>query len=103
MGGSERFWRWKSGKVEGKLEKLSFFQRNLGQLFQFCHGRIEASLLHIRNSNYPSIYLKCPRKYQKTYNFDIFTTLPKICTSPPPKFWERNLNLIIPPCVYYCV
>ena len=28
-------------------------------------------LLHILDPNYPSFYLKCPIKCQKTYNFDI--------------------------------
>ena len=78
------------GKIGSKLEKLSFFQGNQGQLFQFCPGRIEAPLLHILDPNYPSFYSKCPRKYQKTYNFDIFPTLSQICTSPPPKFWDGS-------------
>ena len=76
--------RWKS-KV--KTRKTVIFHGNQGQLFQFCPGRIEAPLLHIPDPNYLSFYLKCPRKYQKTYNFDIFPTLSQIRTFPPPKFW----------------
>ena len=72
-------------KVGSKLEKLSFFQGNQRQLFQFCPGRIEAPFLYIPDTNYPSFYLKYPRKCQKTYNFDIFQTLSQICTSPSPK------------------
>ena len=42
--------------------------------------------LHILNPNYHSFYLKCPRKCQKTYNFDIFPSLSQFCTSPSLKF-----------------
>ena len=52
-----------------KLEKLSFFQGNQEQFFQFCPGRIEAPFLNVLDPNSP---VKCPRKCQKTYNFDIF-------------------------------
>ena len=69
-------------------KKNSFFKGNQGQLFQFCPERTEALLLHILH--YSLFYLKCPRKYQKTYNFDIFPTLPQTCTSPPPKFWGES-------------
>ena len=80
---------FREGQVEklGQNGKLSFFQGNQEQLFQFCSGRIEARLLHILDPNYLLFYLKCPRKCQKTYNFDIFQTVSQICTSPPPKFW----------------
>ena len=43
---------------------------------------MEASLLHILDTNYPSFCLKCPRKCQKTYNFDIFQHLPKFAPLP---------------------
>ena len=61
MGGKARFYGGTGGKVGSKLEKLSFFQRNQGKLFQFCTGRIEAPLLHILDANYHSFYPKCPR------------------------------------------
>ena len=72
------------GKSRAKTERLSFFQGKQGQLFQFFPGRIEAHFLHIINPNYSSFNLKCPRKYKKPHNFDIFPTLPQICTSPLP-------------------
>ena len=71
-------------KVGSKLEKLSFFQENQEQLFQFFTGRIEALLLHILDLDYPSFYLKCPSKHKKTYNFDNFDTS-QICISSPRK------------------
>ena len=84
---------FREGQVESRVKtekKLSFFQGNQGQLFQFCPGRIEAPILHILDPNYLSFYLKCLRKCQKTYNFDIFQTVSQICTSPPPKFWGES-------------
>ena len=72
--------RWKSRVKTGKTV---IFQGNEGKLFQFFPGRIEAPLLHILDPNYPSFYLKCLRKCQKTYNFYIFQTVSQICTSPP--------------------
>ena len=102
MGGKAKFQGGTCRKVGSKLEKkLWFFQGNQGQSFQFGSGRIEAPLLHILDPNYLSFYLKCPRKYQRTYNFDILPTLSRIGTSPPPKFsggWI--LNLITSPCVH---
>ena len=73
-----------------KLEKLSFFQGNQGQLFQFCPGRIETLFLHIPDPDYPSFYLKCPRKYQKPYNFEIFFTLPKFAPLLLPNFGKHS-------------
>ena len=90
MGGNPDFWE---GEMESRAEtekKLSFFQGSQWQLFIFCIGRIEALFLHIVDPNNPSFYLKCPKKYQNTYNFDIFPTLPQICTSPPPKFCGKS-------------
>ena len=55
----------------------------------FCPGRMEAPLLYVLDPNSPSIYVKCPRKCQKTYNFDIFLHF-LIYTSPPPKFWDES-------------
>ena len=51
MGRNARFQRGAGGKVGPKLEKLSFFQGNQGQLFQVCPRRIEALLLHILDPN----------------------------------------------------
>ena len=57
------------------------------EIVPFLPLKDKVPLLHILDSNYPSFYLKYPRKYQETYNFDIFPTLSQICTSPPPKVW----------------
>ena len=77
-------------KSRDKTEKLSFFEGNQRKLFQRCPGRIEAPFLHVLDPNSPSFYVKCPRKCQKTYNFDIFPTLSQIDASPPPKFWGKS-------------
>ena len=62
---------------------------------------MEASLLHVLDQNSPSIYVKWPRKCQKTYNFDNFFTLPQFYTSPLLNFWlNPKFNHIIL-CVYY--
>ena len=84
-------------KVGSELEKTVFVQGNQKQLFQFWPGAGKSGksgksgaivpILHILDPNYPSFYLKCPRKFQKTYNFDIFPALSQICASLPPKFW----------------
>ena len=75
------------GKSRVKTGRMSFFQGNQGKLFHFFPERLEAPFLHVLDPNSPSFYVKCPRKCQKTYNFDIFPTLSQIYTSPPPKFW----------------
>ena len=84
-----------------KLEKLSFFQGNQGQLFQICPGKIEAHLLHNVDLNCPSFYIKCPRKCQKPIILTFFKQFPKF---PPlllpnfgvdPKFDHIHL------CVYF--
>ena len=74
---------FRKGQVEkwDQNWKTVIFPGNQRQLFQFCPRRIEAHFLHILDPNYPSFYLQCPRKFQKTYNFDNFFTLPQICTS----------------------
>ena len=89
---------WKS---RPKLEKLSFLQENQRELFQFCPGRIEAPLLHILDPNYPSFYLKRPRKCQDNFNFDIFQAVSQICTSPLLNFRVDLKFDHIPLCVYY--
>ena len=63
--------KWKS---RAKTGKLSFFQGNQGQLFQFCPGRLEALILDILDPNYSSFYLKCPRKYEKPLILAFFYT-----------------------------
>ena len=75
--------RWKSRVKTGENV---IFQGNQGQFFQFRPGKIEASFLHVLDPNSHSFYVNCPRKCQKTYNFDIFETLFQIYASPPPKF-----------------
>ena len=39
--------------------------------------------------DYLFFYLKCPRKYKKTNNFDIFLTLPKFAPLLPSKVLEK--------------
>ena len=48
-------------KSTAKLEKLSFFQENQGQLFQFCPGRIEASFLHVLDLVLCKMFKKMPK------------------------------------------
>ena len=94
MGGNARYLGGTGGKVGPKLEKL-IFPGNQGQLLQFCPGRLEDLILHILDPNYSSFYLECPRKYQKTYNIDIFSHFPKFVPLPPQNF-KKTINLIIP-------
>ena len=94
----------KEGQVEKygqNLKKLSFFQGNQGELFQFCTGRIEAHLLHILDPNYPSFYLKCLRKCQKTYNLTFFKQFPKFAPLPLLNFGVDLKFDHIRLCVYY--
>ena len=83
---------FRDGQVESrvKLERNCHFSRKIGEIVPILSWKDRSPLLHILGRNYPSFYLKCPRKCQKTYNFDIFPTLFQICTSPPPKFWGRS-------------
>ena len=87
MDQKDRFKGETGGKIGSKLEKLSFFQENQGQFFQFCPGMIEDTFLHVLDPNSPSFYIRCSRKCQRIYNFDIFKALFQIYISPPPKFW----------------
>ena len=54
-------------------------------------------LLHIIDPNYPSFYLKCNRKYQKTDNFDISPSsyLPSQIFGVNPKFRHTPLMCIL--------
>ena len=70
--------RVKTGK------RTVIFKWNQGQFFP---GRIEAPFLHVLDTNSSSFYVDCPRKCQKTYNFDIFKHFPKF-TPLPAKFWH---------------
>ena len=60
-------------KSRAKTRKIVIFPGKSGQLFQFCPGRIEALFYTF----FTQIILKCPRKYQKTHNFEIFLHFPK--------------------------
>ena len=51
MGRNARCSGGTDGKVGPKLEELSFFQGNQGQLFQFWPGSLEALNLHILDPN----------------------------------------------------
>ena len=50
VGGNAKCYGGAGGKVGSKLEKLSVFQGNQGQLFQFCPGKIEIPFLHTLDS-----------------------------------------------------
>ena len=57
--------------------------------------------LHIFDPNYPFLS-KMSTNYQKSYNFDIFPTLPQICTSLLPNFAENLKFYYTPLCrIYY--
>ena len=58
-------------KVGPKLETVIFLGI-AGKIVPIFLGRIEAPFLHVLDPNSPSFYVKCPRKCQKAYNFDIF-------------------------------
>ena len=74
--------RWKIGS---KLEKTVIFLGKSGTIVPTlpCKDR-SPPLLHILDPNYPSLYLKRPRKCRKTYNFDIFQHFPKFAPLPLP-------------------
>ena len=74
------------GKVGPKLEKLLFFQRNQGQLFKFCSGRLEALILHILDPNYSFFYLNVPENIKKPIILTFFDTFPHLHLSLPSKF-----------------
>ena len=78
------------GKVGSKLKNCHFSRDSRENCSNFFPRRIEAPFLHVLDPNSLSFYVKCPRKCQKTYNFDTFFTLPQIYTSPPPKFWDES-------------
>ena len=82
--------RWKS---KAKLEKCHF-PENKGQLFQFCPGRLETPFSHILDPNYPYFYLKCPRKYQRTYNFENFSNTSPNLHLTPLKFLGKSQILL---------
>ena len=62
---------FREGHVESrdKTKKTVIFPEIARKLFQFFPGKIEAQFLHLLDPNSPNIYLKCPRKCPKTYNF----------------------------------
>ena len=89
--------RWESqilgrdGWKKGENWKNCHFSSDIrGNHSDYQPERIEAPFSHVFDLNSPSSYVKCPRKCQKTYNFDIFVTLSQIYTSPPPKFWDES-------------
>ena len=84
-----------------KTGKTVIFPEKSGQIVPFLPWKDRSTILRILDPNYLSFYLKWPRKCQKTYNFDIFSRLSQICTSPTPKCWEDPKFDHIPLCVYY--
>ena len=65
---------FREGQVRKSRAKIGncHFPGKSGAIGQFFSGKIKALFLHILGPNYHSFYLKCLRKYQKTYNLDIF-------------------------------
>ena len=94
MGGNARCSGGTGGKVGPKLKKL-IFQRNQENCSSFV------LILHNIDPNYSSFYLKCPRKYQKTYNFNIFLHFPKFTPLPLQNFVENTEFDYTPLCIYY--
>ena len=92
------------GQVErwAKTRKLSFFQENQGQLFQFYPGRIEALFLHILDPNYPLLIQNVLENIKNPIILK-FLTLSQICISSPPKFWGKSKICFgyTSLCVYY--
>ena len=98
--GKPDFRKGQVGKYGQNWKNCHFFQGNQGQWFQFCPRRIEASLLHIPDPNYPSFYLKCPRQCQKTYNLDIFKHFSKFAPLPLLNFGvDLKFDHIPPICI----
>ena len=62
-------YRWK-GRV--KTGKTVIFPGKSGAIFPVSPLKDRSPLLHVLDPNSPSFYVKCPRKCQNTYNFDIF-------------------------------
>ena len=99
--GMPDFKKGQAEKYGQNWKKLSFFQGNQGQLFQFCPGGTEIPLLHILDLNYLSFYLKCPRKYQNPKILIFFQHFPKFAPFALPNFGEKlNFNHTSL-CVYY--
>ena len=89
------------GKVGTKLENCHFSRDSRDNCSNFYPGRMKALLLHVLDPNSPSIYVKCPKKCPKTYNFDIFLHFPKFTPLPLLNF-EMNAKFDhISLCVYY--
>ena len=88
--------RWKS---RAKTGKTATFPGKSGTIIPICPVRIETPFLHILDPNYPSFCLKCPRKYKKSYNFDIFQQFTSSHLFPA-QISGKILNLIISPYVY---
>ena len=66
---------FREGLVESrdKTGKTVIFPEIAEEIVQiFFPARIEASFLNVLDPNSSSFFVKCPRKCQKTYNFDIF-------------------------------
>ena len=61
---------WVENRV--KPGKTVIFQGCLEKLFQVLPWKDRIPFLQVLDPNSPSFYVKCPRKYQKTYNVDIF-------------------------------
>ena len=92
---------FREGQAEkSKLEKLSFFQGNRGNCFNFAlegwkppfYTFLTQIIIH---------FLYVSEHVKKTYTFDIFETLSQICTSLLPNFGVDPKFDHIPLCVYY--
>ena len=90
--------KWKSSV---KSRKTVITPGKLVAIVPIFPWKDRSPFLHILDPNYLSFYLKCPRKWQKTYNFNISPTLYQICTSPLLNFGVDLKFDHIPLCVYY--
>ena len=82
--------------------KLSFFQRNQGQLSQFCPGRIEALLLHILDPKLSFILFKLSQKMSKKpiiltffQHFPKFAPLPLLNFGVDPTFDHPPMCILL--------
>ena len=86
------------GKVESKLENCHFPEES-GAIVPVLPWKDRSPLLHILHPNYPSFYLKCPRKCQKPITLTFFQQFPKFACLALVNFGV-DLKFIISSYVY---
>ena len=89
------------GKIGSKLEKLSFFQGNQGQLFQFCPGRIEAPFYTFLTQIILHFIQNVPENIKKPIILTFFQHFPKFVPLPLRNFGTDPKFDHILLCVYY--